>query len=191
MRLRAALVNLVRSALILLLCGAPPAIAQEAAVDQQLDQAFQTLQNTSNRGAAKRAERRIIQLWLESGSDTVDLLMSWALRAIDQEDFALALDYLDRIIMLKPDYAEGWNKRATVYFLIDDYGKAITDIQQVLALEPRHFGALSGLGMMLSEIGRSEQAIEVFEEALVIDPLLENVREALQSLLDETAGTEI
>ena len=188
-------------AIIVALCLVPvwaqmdagSAAAQEShrTVAQQIDEAFVTLQNDLNRRTAKNAERRIIQLWLESGSDTVDLLMSWTLRAMDEEDYPLALDYLDRIIIMKPDYAEGWNKRATVFFLSDEYAKAISDIEQVLALEPRHFGALSGLGMMLGEIGEPQQAIDVYREALAIDPLLDNVREALDELLSETAGTDI
>ncbi|MHA1548828.1 MAG: hypothetical protein ACTSYE_07845, partial [Alphaproteobacteria bacterium] len=123
MRLRVALAAFIRIALAPLLLAAPVALAQDVpvSVGQRLDDAFQTLQTTPDQGAAKRAERRIIRLWLESGSDTVDLLMSWALRAIDDDDFPLALDYLDRIILLRPEYAEGWNKRATVFFLLDDY----------------------------------------------------------------------
>ena len=172
---------------------AGPAAAQESqpSVARQIDEAFVTLQTSPNRRAAKVAERRIIQLWLDSGSPTVDLLMSWTLRAMDEEDYPLALDYLDRIIMLKPDYAEGWNKRATVFFLVDDFAKSIADIEQVLALEPRHFGALSGLGMILSEIGEPQQAIDVFGKALAVDPLLDDVRQALDELLAETAGTDI
>ncbi|MHA1158916.1 MAG: tetratricopeptide repeat protein [Alphaproteobacteria bacterium] len=193
MRLRVALAAFIRIALAPLLLAAPVALAQDVpvSVGQRLDDAFQTLQTTPDQGAAKRAERRIIRLWLESGSDTVDLLMSWALRAIDDDDFPLALDYLDRIILLRPEYAEGWNKRATVFFLLDDYAKAIADIEHVLILEPRHFGALSGLGMIMRDLGEADRAIEIFEMALSIDPLLDNVREALQALFDETAGTDI
>ncbi len=163
----------------------------DPSVREQLDEAFLTLKNEPNQRLAKNAERRIIRLWLESGSDTVDLLMSRALQAIDDEAYGMALDYLDRIILLAPDFAEGWNKRATVHFLTDDYGKAIADIHRVLILEPRHFGALSGLGMMLREIGDDGRAIEAFEAALAIDPLLDNVRDALQALRDETQGTDI
>ncbi len=170
-----------------------PAAAQEsqASVEQQIDEAFVTLQTSQNRQAAKIAERRIIALWLDSGSATIDLLMSWTLRAMDEEDYPLALDYLDRIITLKPDYAEGWNKRATVFFLVDEFAKSLADIEQVLALEPRHFGALSGLGMILSEIGEYQRAIGVFRQALAVDPLLDNVREALDKLLADNAGTNI
>jgi len=160
-------------------------------VAQALDEAFVTLKTTADRREAKHAEQRIINLWLESGSDTIDLLMDWTLSAVDEGDYALALDYLDRVTLLSPDYAEGWNKRATVFFLIDDYAKSIADIERVLALEPRHFGAMSGLGIILQEIGDESHAIEVFEQALGINPTLDEVREALAELRDESAGAEI
>ena len=117
--------------------------------------------------------------------------MSWALKAIDSREFGRALDYLDRVLIMKPDYAEGFNKRATVFYLMDDYAKSLADIEQVLALEPRHFGALSGLGMILGEIGEEQQAIDVFRQALEGDPLLDNVREALKDLEETTAGSDI
>src|SRR5690349_15748433 len=89
--------------------------------EDRLDSLFTTLKSTADKNAAKAAENDIITLWLESGSDTVDLMMSWTLAAIEEKDYGLALDYLDRMLVLRPDYAEGWNKRATVHFLKDDY----------------------------------------------------------------------
>jgi tetratricopeptide (TPR) repeat protein len=84
---------------------------------------------------------------------------------------------------------EGWNKRATVYYLTDDYAKSLSDIQRVLALEPRHFAALSGLGAILSDIGDDQRAIEAYQEALTIDPHLDNVKKALDEIKD--AGSKI
>lgn len=162
-----------------------------ATVEEQLDEAFALLGGDTDPSTAKGAERRILRLWLESGSPTIDLLMSWSLKAMQQEDYPKALDYLDQVVTLKPDYVEGWNKRATVFFLTDDYGKALADIERVLALEPRHFGALSGLGMIFKDIGEEERAIEAFEHALRIDPLLDNVRKALDELREETGGSGI
>ena len=140
---------------------------------------------------AKVAESSILGLWLESGSDTVDLLMDWAMKAIDAKNYALALDYLDRVVTMKPDYAEGWNKRATVYFLTDDYKKSIFDIERTLALEPRHFGALSGLGMIMRDIGQDKRAIDAFQRALAVDPYLDNVKKALDEIQTDDAGKEI
>jgi tetratricopeptide (TPR) repeat protein len=135
--------------------------------------------------AAKLAETSIIRLWLESGSDTIDLLMGWSMQAMEEKDYPLALDYLDRITIMKPDYAEGWNKRATVYFLLEDYSRSIADIQKALSLEPRHFGALSGLGIIFADLGDNHRAIDAYERALALDPYLANVRDALEKLQKE------
>jgi len=156
---------------------------------EQLDQLFATLATADSAEVARATEEKIIGLWMESGSDTVDLLMKWTLQAIDDENYPLALDFLDRITTLKPDYVEGWNKRATVYFLTDDYSKSLADIQRVLALEPRHFAALSGLGAILSDIGEDQRAIEVYKRVLAIDPNLDSVKKALDEI--ESAGSKI
>jgi tetratricopeptide (TPR) repeat protein len=152
---------------------------------EQLDTLFATLKAEKDEKAAKQAEASILRLWLESGSDTVDLLMGWSIQAMAAKDFSLALDYLDRVTVLRPDYAEGWNKRATVYFMINDYPRSIADIQRTLALEPRHFGALSGLGIILDSFGDKRRAMEAYQKALDADPHLGNVREALEKLTKE------
>ena len=92
---------------------------------------------------------------------------------MEQENYPLALDVLDQVVLVKPDFAEGWNKRATVYYLLDDYAASLTDIRRTLALEPRHFGALAGLGMILEHTGHEERAIEVFRRALEINPQMD------------------
>jgi tetratricopeptide (TPR) repeat protein len=158
--------------------------------EERLESLFTTLKSTSDKDAAKAAENDIITLWLESGSDTVDLMMSWTLAAIEEKDYGLALDYLDRMLVMKPDYAEGWNKRATVHFLRDDYPKAIADIERTLAVEPRHFGALSGLGTIMRDIGDKDRALTAYRRALEIDPHLETVKEAVSEIEHELAGRD-
>jgi tetratricopeptide (TPR) repeat protein len=172
----------------------PPAAApapESAPPATDLDTLFTDLKNAPNVEAAKAAESQILRRFLISGSDTVDLLMTWAIDSMNKEDYPLALDILDNVVTMKPDYAEGWNKRATVYYLNDEYGKSLADIRRVLSLQPRHFGALSGLGMIMRELGEKEKAIVAFREALVIDPYLENVRKALDELEKEAAGQAI
>ena len=149
---------------------------------QKIDALLQTLKTTSDDTVAAQAESGLAALWLESGSPTVDLMMEWTLTAIKAKNYPLALDYLDRILTLKSDYAEGWNTRATVYFLSDDFGHAISDIEQVLRLEPRHFGALSGLGAILREVGKEKEALVVFQQALAVDPHLDAVKKAIDDL---------
>jgi tetratricopeptide (TPR) repeat protein len=167
--------------------GDPPVVA-EVSKSERIDTLFASLKSETDADAAGEIENAILALWLESGSDSVDLLMQWTLKAMEEKQYPRALDFLDRIILLDPTYVEGWNKRATVYFLMDDYGKSIADIGKVLELEPRHFGALSGLGIIMRSIGDDERAKAAFREALAIDPHLQNVREELDSLEAETAG---
>jgi len=155
---------------------------------EQLDTLFEALKTAKDDEAAQAAENGIAALWLESGSDTVDLLMEWTQAAVKDKDFALALDYLDRIVTLKPDYVEGWNTRATVHFLTDDFGRSLADIERTLALEPRHFGALAGLGTILRELGEDERALEVYRKAITVDPHLPNVQKAIDDLESKGAG---
>ena len=169
----------------------PPAPVPEAIDELTLDELFEKLAADGESPAGARFEEEILTRFNRSGSDTSDLLLSWAAQAIEDKDYPLALDVLDQIVVLKPDFAEAWNKRATVYYLLDDYSASLADIRQVLALEPRHFGALSGLGLILESMDRKEEAIEVFRRTLAINPRLEQVRETLERLEKETAGNSI
>ncbi|MCR4283507.1 MAG: tetratricopeptide repeat protein [Bauldia sp.] len=157
---------------------------------EKLDALFETLKTAQNE-ASEAAEAAILKLWLESGSDTVDLLMERTLKAMDEKNYSLALDFLDRIVTLEPDYVEGWNKRATVFYLTDDYGKSISDIERVLSIEPRHFGALAGLGTILRELGDDKRALEAYRQALALDPQMDNVRQAVEELEKDGGGTNI
>lgn len=167
-----------------------PDAAAEPEGPEGIDALFKTLQTTEDEAEADRAERAILASWLRSGSDTIDLLMRWSMQAIDEKKYQVALDLLDSVTTLKPDYAEGWNKRATTYFMIGNYGQSIADIETVLRIEPRHFGALSGLGLILRDVGKREEALAIFRHALEINPTLEKVREAAEELEKETAGQE-
>jgi tetratricopeptide (TPR) repeat protein len=111
--------------------------------------------------------------------------------AIEQKDLGLAIKLLDAVIEIKPAYTEAWNRRATIYYLQKDYGRALSDIREVLSREPRHFGALSGLGLILAEIGDEKHALEAYRRALAIDPHLENVEDAIKNLREKVEGREI
>jgi len=170
--------------------SATPAIAGQQSRAERLDALFASLAAESDPDAVGQIEDEILDTWLDSGSDTVDLLMDWSLQAMERKQYPRALDFLDRIVIMEPDYVEGWNKRATVHFLMDDYGNSIADIGKVLELEPRHFGALTGLGVIFRAIGEDDRAKAAFRAALALDPHLKNVREELDSLEDETGGEE-
>ncbi len=156
-----------------------------------LDTLFAALKIAPDEASAKAIEERIWSLWIESGSDTCDLLMSRVKAAIDDKDYDLAIKLLNAIIAIKPDYVEAWNQRATVYYLKNDYAHSIADIAEVLAREPRQFGALAGLGLMLQEIGDDKDALEAYRKALVIDPHLENVPDEVKTLTDKVEGRNI
>jgi tetratricopeptide (TPR) repeat protein len=156
-----------------------------------LDTLFDALKIAPDPESAKAIEERIWAVWVVSGSDTCNLLMGRVKEAADDKDYDLAIKLLDAVIALKPDYAEAWNRRATVYYLEKDYGRALADIGEVLAREPRHFGALSGLGLILQEIGDDKHALEAYSRALAIDPHLEHVGEVVKMLRDKVEGRDI
>jgi tetratricopeptide (TPR) repeat protein len=168
----------------------PPPVAAVQSRAERLDSLFETLKTETDADAAGEVENAILDLWLDSDSDTVNLLMDWTLQAMERKQYPRALDFLDRIILMEPGYVEGWNKRATVHFLMDDYGKSISDIGKVLEIEPRHFGALSGLGIIFRSLGENEEAKAAFRAALEIDPHLKEVKDELDSLEAETAGRD-
>ena len=95
------------------------------------------------------------------------------------------------MVKLRPDYVEAWNRRATLYYLQNDYGHSLADIQQVLAREPRHFGALAGLGMIMQELGDDKHALEAFRKALAVNPHLEKVPDLVKTLSEKVEGRDI
>jgi tetratricopeptide (TPR) repeat protein len=173
--------------------AAPDKGPREARPDRgkSIDFLFEALKAAPDAETAKLVENRIWALWLVSGSDTADLLMSRVKQAADEKDTDLAIRLLDAIVDLKPDYAEGWNRRATMYFTKKDYGRALADIAQALAREPRHFGALTGLGMILQEMGEDKRALDAFRRALELDPHLQKIPEFIKALTDKVEGRAI
>ena len=156
-----------------------------------LDTLFEALKVAPDNESARAIEQSIWALWIASGSDTCNLLMGRVKAAIEEKDLDLAIKLLDAVIEIKPSYTEAWNRRATIHYLQKDYGGALADIREVLAREPRHFGALSGLGLILQEIGDDKHALEAYRRALAIDPHLENIEEAIENLRDKVEGRDI
>ena len=158
---------------------------------QNLDFLFGALKAAPDADTAKAIEERIWALWFVSGSDTADLLMTRVKAAVEAKELDLAIELLDAIVELKPDYVEAWNRRATIYFIKKDYGRALADIRQVLAREPRHFGALSGLGLIMQELGEDKRALEMFRRALAVHPFLDRIPDAVKQLIDKVEGRDI
>jgi tetratricopeptide (TPR) repeat protein len=111
--------------------------------------------------------------------------------AIEAKDLGLAIKLLDGIVKVKPDYVEAWNRRATIYYMQKDYGHALADIRQVLKREPRHFGALAGLGLILQDIGDDKQALEVYRRALALYPRMERIPDIVKTLSEKVDGRDI
>jgi tetratricopeptide (TPR) repeat protein len=156
-----------------------------------LDFLFDALKVAPDADSAKHIEGRIWALWLASGSDTANLLMTRVKTAMDAKDLDLAIKLLDSIVAIKPDYVEAWNRRATIYFMRKDYLRSMQDIRQVLAREPRHFGALSGLGMILQEFGDEKRALDAFRRAVAVHPHLQKIPDLIKTLTEKVEGRDI
>jgi tetratricopeptide (TPR) repeat protein len=156
-----------------------------------LDFLFGALKVAPDDVTAKAIEGRIWALWTATRSDTTSLLMSRAQSAIEANDLDLAVKLLDAVIKIKPKYIEAWNRRATIYYTKKDYGRALADIREVLRREPRHFGALSGLGLIMQEIGDDKQALEVYRRTLAIYPRLPRIPDIVKTLQEKVEGRDI
>lgn len=171
----------------------PPAKLPRVIGDKakNLDFLFGALKAAPDQESAKAVEARIWAVWTSTPSDTAALLMARAKLAMDGKETDVALKLLDAVIKLRPDYIEAWNRRATIYYLQNDYSRSMEDIRQVLIREPRHFGALAGLGMIMQETGDDKHALDAFRKALAINPYLERVPDLVKSLTEKVEGRDI
>ncbi|CAN5493309.1 tetratricopeptide repeat protein [soil metagenome] len=171
----------------------PPAKLPRVIGDKtkSLDFLFGALKAAPDQESAKAVEARIWAVWTATPSDTAALLMARAKLAMDGKDTDIALKLLDAVIKLRPDYIEAWNRRATIYYLQNDYNRSMEDIRQVLIREPRHFGALAGLGMIMQETGDERHALDAFRKALAINPYLDRVPDLVKSLSEKVEGRDI
>jgi tetratricopeptide (TPR) repeat protein len=159
--------------------------------EARLDELFDRLAKSPDADAAKPIVQAIEMLWAQSGSDTVDLLMSRAAEASKDENKDDAITVLDSVVDLAPDYAEGWNRRATMFFLKKDYERSLLDIREVLAHEPRHFGAWAGLGRILQDVGNDKRALAAYRKALALNPHLDGMKKMVENLSIEVEGRDI
>lgn len=145
-----------------------------------------TLTAEEDAGEATRLANEILERWTHSGSASLDLLLRRGTDAMEAGEFSRAIAHLTALTDHAPDFAEGWNQRATAFFMTDRYGEALSDIEQVLILEPRHFGALAGLGIILDQLGDKKGALRAFRAAQQVFPAEENVNAAVERLESET-----
>jgi tetratricopeptide (TPR) repeat protein len=155
---------------------------------QRLDSLFTELKHERDTDAAKGIADRIRREWQDSGSATVNLLIQWADKAMSEDNNAAALDFLDEAIRLKPDDVEGWNQRATLHFKMGNYRKSMSDINQVLRIEPRHFGALAGVAAIMTQTGRDEMALKAWERFLDVYPTERQAQKEYGDLAEKLTG---
>ena len=178
--------NGILAAVLPLFLLLPVAQAQTA----HLDGLFQQLLS-ADAAASERIEQDIWREWSKSGSASMDLLLLRGRDALAAGDAGQAIEHLTALTDHAPDFAEGWNARATAYYQAGDYGPSVNDIARVLTLNPRHFGALSGLGMIFEELGKTEKALKVYRAALAIHPHLGGVLESVTRLEAAASGQQL
>jgi tetratricopeptide (TPR) repeat protein len=153
-----------------------------------LDRLFRRLQQAPTASEARAISDQIWERWMQHPDPSVRTLMRRGVKAMEREDYEEAHTIFDAVVAQDPDYAEGWNKRATVRYLRGDYAGAVRDVKETLRREPRHFGALSGLGSIYLIIANVQGALDAFEQVLALNPRLDSVRKQVRELrraLDE------
>jgi tetratricopeptide (TPR) repeat protein len=156
----------------------------------RLDGLFVQLQS-ANEADAETITKDIWLEWSKSGSPSMDFLLRRGQAALGAGDTLAAIDHLSALIDHAPDFAEAYNTRATAYYQIGQLGLSLADVAKTLALNPRHFGALSGLGMIFEELNEPDKALEVYREALKLNPHLKDVQDAVTRLDAQLGGQEL
>jgi tetratricopeptide (TPR) repeat protein len=172
--------------------GAPAPAQTVSATDQaaRLDQLFAELRQPG-REDWERVEGEITKIWAQSGSASMDLLLVRGNAALEAQDYPAAVEHFSALVDHAPDFAEGWNGRATTFYLMGEYALSMTDVEHVLALEPRHFGALSGLAFMLEAMGETELALRALREVQALNPNRPNINDAVVRLQRMTGEAEL
>lgn len=157
----------------------------------RVDELFTRLAQAKDETEAGAIGAMLNRVWLQSGSDTADLLMGRAVTAMDGKDYQTAESILDKLVTLQPGWAEAWNKRATVRYLRDEDPGSMFDIGRTLAIEPRHFGALSGMGIILHRNGQDRSALTVLRKAAAINPQDRAVKSLIDQIAPDVDGHDI
>lgn len=171
------------------LIGFTPVYAQDQS--ERLNTLFKALHDAPDAEIARQIANRIQMIWSKPKNPTADLFMKKAAEAMNADDVPVAIELLDRVITIEPEFTEGWNRRATAFYMLEDYTRSLSDVMETLQREPRHFGALTGLGLILIERGELMRAREAFAKALDIYPLLETAKDAIESIDRQTGATQL
>jgi len=157
----------------------------------ELDGLFGQLKSSISYQEAAPIEQAIWQIWTVRGNPEVDKAMAYGIAAMNAGALRVSAMSFDRVIQLAPDFAEGWNKRATVYYMMGRFDESVSDIQRTLVLEPRHFGALSGMGLIYDSLGKSSAAVKIWERALSIYPQMPGIRDRVEEIHRAMKGKPI
>jgi tetratricopeptide (TPR) repeat protein len=169
----------------------PAASPEETVRKPLLDELFERLAASKDEEEANGIAGAIERVFQRSGSDTADLLLNRALTAMHRKENKTAVDVLDKLVIIEPDWAEAWVQRATARFMDDDKYGAVEDLGHALSREPRHFGALAGLGSALYSLGFERRALEVFRRALAVRPHQSEVKQMIDRLAPDVDGRDI
>ena len=161
---------------------APSQISPHADYAEKLDQLFGTLHSASSTAEAQIAEFKIRAIWSHDNSEDAVMALAKASVALQLGDFKSAEPLRDQLVQDHPDFMEAWNRRATMYYMQGRFKESLADVDKVLALEPRHFGALSGKGAILQAQGKNAEALVVMKEALAIDPFVPGLKDAIDEI---------
>ncbi len=155
-----------------------------SAAEEDRAEAAQLLQELADPALRdwRSVEGKLTDIWARSGSATVDLMFKRGEDALEDDRLDDAIEYFSAVIDHAPDFAEGWNGRATAFFLADDYGLALHDIRMALSLNPNHFGSLVGLGVIHGEMENYKAAIEAYERAKALNPHQEEIDQGIKHL---------
>jgi tetratricopeptide (TPR) repeat protein len=168
------------ASLLLMVSVSASVVADQS--NERLDTLFGLLHETENRKVGEQITRQIWIIWREVDNENADTLMDKGIRDMRLQRYDQALITFNKVVKIAPTYAEGWNKRATLLFLMDDYVGSVADIKRTLALEPRHFGAWSGLGLIYTRLDNDAAALRAFEQALEVNPHLPGTRHNVENI---------
>ena len=157
------------------------------AEETQEDRLFQMLQNATPLMAMK-IERHLFELWSNSGNATWDKLLKQSKKLIHQKDYQNAIDRLTVLTQIAPEFAEGWNTRATTWYLMGKYESSLSDIVITLKLNPRHFGALFGTGMIMEKYGWNAMALIIYQDVAELHPRRNQLSETIERLQKKMSG---
>lgn len=156
-----------------------------------LDALFVQLKQTTNPTEALFIQAEILRQWMYSDEEDLNILMRQGTEALSENDFALAMESFNAFVLLAPTRAEGWNKRATLHFMMGNFKRSVEDVKHTLALEPRHFGALAGLGLIYEALGNKAAALKAFRASLDVNPHLAGIKEKAARIAREIEDSRI